>query len=355
MASWGGMDSHAVERLGAVLDQAPPPVSVAEAETLALRHFGLAAKAEPLAGERDRNFRLRDATGRDYVFKVMHPAEDAAVIDFQDQALLEIERQDTALPVPRLIRPLKSGTSALWEQDGAQPRILRLLTYLQGVPIARGQPSSLSQQRHMAKCLARLNLALGALRHPAENHDLLWNLQYAARIRGLLETVPDPAPLQFLDRFEQHALPLLPSLRAQVVHNDFNPHNLLSDGTEDGAILGIIDFGDMLRAPLIQDLATAAAYQLGTGDAALAGVAAMVAAYHAVLPLLPMEVEILADLIATRLVLTIAITSWRATRHPENAVYISRNQAAAWRGLRSLAAIPRAEAQAVLRRACGMG
>jgi Ser/Thr protein kinase RdoA (MazF antagonist) len=287
----------------------------------------------------------------------MHPAEDPAVVDLQDQALLAVERNDPTLPVPRLIRPLAgSGTSQVWQGENGPPRILRLLTYLQGTPFARSAGPGPPPFRHLAQCLARLDLALSGLRHPAESHDLLWNLQYVARARGLLAHIADPArrsvPTQFLDRFERHALPTLPGLRAQIIHNDFNPHNVLTDGE---GIAGIIDFGDMLRAPLVQDLATAAAYQVGDEAAPLDGVSAMVAAYHAVLPLQPEEVEILADLIAARLVLTIAITTWRAARHPDNATYITRNQETAWRGLHSLGTISRAESQAILHRACGMG
>jgi hydroxylysine kinase len=349
------MDDQVLARLGEVLEQAPPPVSVTEAEALARRHYGLTATATPLAGERDSNFHLRDGEGHEYVLKLMHPAEDPAVVDFQDQALLEIARRDPALPVPRLIAPQSGGTSVQVE-DGAPPRILRMLTYLHGTPLGRGPAADAAQRCQLARYLARLDLALSGLRHHAESHDLLWNLHYAARTRGLLAHVSDPArraiPTQFLDRFERHALPILPGLRAQVVHNDFNPHNVLADG--DG-IAGIIDFGDMLRAPLVQDLATAAAYQVGDEAAPLGGVSEMVAAYHAVLPLLPEEVEILADLIAARLVLTIAISTWRAARHPDNATYIIRNQGTAWRGLHSLGTISRAESQAVLRRACGMG
>ena len=43
------------------------------------------------------------------------------------------------------------------------------------------------------------------------------------------------------------------------------------------------------------------------------------------LPLQAAELDILFDLIATRMVLTVAITGWRAARYPENAAYILRN------------------------------
>jgi Ser/Thr protein kinase RdoA (MazF antagonist) len=78
----------------------------------------------------------------------------------------------------------------------------------------------------------------------------------------------------------------------------------------------------------------------------------LVAAYHRILPLAAEEVEVLFDLIATRLVLTAVITNWRVTVHPENRDYILRNAPAAWRGLERLASLRRDTARAILSRAC---
>ncbi|MEJ1978062.1 MAG: hypothetical protein WDN49_20060 [Acetobacteraceae bacterium] len=66
------------DTLGALLDVAAPPVSLDEAQFLARTYFGLAATARPLTGERDRNFHLQDAAGREFVLKVVHPAESPA-------------------------------------------------------------------------------------------------------------------------------------------------------------------------------------------------------------------------------------------------------------------------------------
>ena len=63
----------------------------------------------------------------------------------------------------------------------------------------------------------------------------------------------------------------------------------------------------------------------------------MIAAYHAVLPLEPAEFSVLFDLIATRMAMTVVISSWRAVRYPANRNYILRNNAAAWARLQRMA------------------
>jgi len=178
----------------------------------------------------------------------------------------------------------------------------------------------------------------------------------AARLRPLLQHIDDLAQRalveRFLDAFEEHALPRLPTLRAQVIHNDLNPHNVIVDAQHPEQLRNILDFGDMVRAPLVNDLGVAAAYQLGSGADALAPALEFIAAYHRRNPLQPAEQEILADLMATRLVMTLSITAWRASLHPENRDYILRNVHQAWSSLQGLAGLTRSEAQARIAAAC---
>ncbi|MEL7013182.1 MAG: phosphotransferase, partial [Pseudomonadota bacterium] len=56
-----------------------------------------------------------------------------------------------------------------------------------------------------------------------------------------------------LERLQTVSLPKLRTLRRQVIHNDMHPGNILLSNA--GEISGIIDFGDAIKAPLIQDLA----------------------------------------------------------------------------------------------------
>lgn len=143
-------------------------------------------------------------------------------------------------------------------------------------------------------------------------------------------------------------------MRSQIIHNDFNPDNILVSDEDGLNVSGIIDFGDMIQAPLINDLATAAAYQPIDNTDPLKNLADLAACYHKKLPLASIELDILFDLVRARQVMIVAITEWRAARQSSNRDYILRNNPRAWKCLEQFSAVPRAAAQQVLRRACNL-
>ena len=117
-------------------------------------------------------------------------------------------------------------------------------------------------------------------------------------------------------------------------------------------IAGIIDFGDLTFTARVNDLAIAAAYQVADSDDPLAPACDVIAAYHAVTPLDLIELDVLFDLIATRIVMTVVISSWRAIRYPENRDYILRNNQAASARLSRVAGLSPERAAQQIRRAC---
>jgi len=339
-----------------LLDTASPELSLRDVERMARDVFGLVGKVSELTGERDRNYHLRSGDAH-YVLKVSNPAEDPQVIDFQTRALLHIAAVDPELPVPRLLRTRTGAADWLLEGPGGAPRLVRVLSFLQGIPLHKASASR-TVLRNLGHHAARLDLALRGFFHAGAGHELMWDLKHANTVRPLLEHIRNPAQRalaeRVLNRFERHVLPRLPSLRAQVIHNDLNPHNVLVAPDDPSQIVGIIDFGDMVHAPLINNLAVAAAYQVSETDHPLEMVAEMVATYHRLVPLERVELDILFDLITTRMVLTVAISGWRAARYPENSSYILRNNLQAWARLTCCDTLDRTEAQAYLRRACGV-
>ncbi len=340
----------------AVLDTLAPRGSVAQAEGFVRQHFGLSCRAEPLFSERDQHFRMAASDGRHFVFRIANAAEAQATTDLQTAALMHIAREDPGLPVPRVIPTLDGRAEARIVLDGTA-HFARLLTFVEGTPFLQLRLSP-EQRGRLGGSLARLGLALRGFSHPAADHALPWDLRQAEGVRGYVEAVADPAcrtaARAVLDRFADHVVPILARLRMQAVHNDFSPHNVLVAAADPGQVSGILDFGDLVRTQLVNDVAIGACYQVDAERGALLGEADFVAGYHRAVALLPDELDVLFDLVKLRHVLTVSITEWRARRYPDNAAYILRNHARAAHALLTLDALPREAGTAVLRRACGL-
>lgn len=329
----------------ALLTTTPPAFSAIAVEKLAFNLFGIRANARLLASERDQNFRLDANDGRRYTFKISNHAEEVSVAEFQNSALQHIADQDPAIPIPRVIANLEGGDYSMAELNG-QRHMIRLFSWMEGTVLyeVKAQPALLHQ---MGALLARMGLALKNFDHSDSNPPLLWDMKRAGNLRALLPCIQDPAlkpMIEFaLDRFDT-AAPGLMQLRQQVIYNDMNPDNVLVDVRIDvldnpgnrQKISGIIDFGDLVTSPLIIDVAVAAAYYLANSDDPLSGTLPLISGYHGLRPLQPAEIEILPDLIRTRLITSLLVMSWRMSEFPENREYLQRSQASSKAFLASL-------------------
>jgi len=343
---------------GSYLMDAAARIAVAEAEAIAWQEFGIRGRAERLSGERDENFLIRTAEEVDFVLKIAHPSENARQMQFQTRALLHVPKRDSLLPVPRVL-PARDGRheAQICDRDG-RTRAVRVVTYLPGVMAAHLPLIGPSLRRAVGQTLARLDMALADFADPADTFELSWDVTRCASLRPMLAAVAQPADREraerALDGFERNVVPALPVLAHQVIHNDLTPFNVLVAEEEDSRIVGIIDFGDMIRAPRINDLAIACAYHIGAKGDPLLPLLDIVAAYCAEQKIQREECDLICDIVAARLAITILITEWHAAHNPENRVYILKNHPTAVRGLARLSAVPWAEAQARLRCAAGL-
>ena len=320
---------------------APPDIAVPALRDALFAHWTLTGALHPLGGERDRNFRLDREAGAPLLVKLAHPDEPPAITHFQSAALLHLEAADPSLPVPRVLRAQGGATAVRHPARDGRPCLLRVVSYLPGVPMTAGPDAG--RARALGVLAARLDRALEGFSHPADTRRLIWDLREAPRLRAFLPDVADPALRALaeaaLDRFEDRAAPVLATLPGAVIHNDLNPHNVLVDPQDPSRLTGIIDFGDMLRASRLQEVATASAYLLEpeTEGDPLAGPAAFLEGYRSILPLPGEQAALLPVLIAARMAMTVLITSWRARLQPENAPYIQRNLPRARAGLALMA------------------
>ena len=314
---------------GGVLDAAPPSLTQADAEAIAHDQFGVQATAEALVSERDQNFRLTEADGSAWVLKVSNVAEDRAVVEMEVAAVERIADLDPTLPVPAA-RPTRDGRPIAEARVGDAIHLVRLLHLMPGRNVSPAELNGPEIER-VGQVVARVGRALRGFFHPAAGRTILWDQQRLPLLFPHASLIEDRGRRALLDRivsrFGKRVLPVLPTLRSQVIHDDLTLDNLLLD---DGhRVSGVIDFGDMSHTALVLDIpATLQSLVRGRTDV-LEVADAFLAGYASVTPIEVEEAELLGDLLAGRMAQTILISAYRTRQYPDNA-YIHGWSEPAW-------------------------
>ena len=321
-----------------VMEATPPRLSPADAEDVARRAFGIHATAEALVSERDQNFRLREPDGTSWVLKVSNAAEDAGVVEMEVRATEHIARVEPGLPLP-LARPSVDGSAAARARVHGSDHLVRLLPFLPGRHIQPGDLDAVAVHE-IGRVVGRIGLALRAFFHPAAGRVILWDQQRLPMLFRHIELVEPGDRRELLERvvarLQQRVIPAFPRLRSQVIHNDLTLDNLLVG--DDGQVTGIIDFGDMAHTALILDIPATLQSLVRERDDIFEVAETFLSAYASVLPLEPMEADLLGDLLAGRMAQTILISAFRTRRYPDNA-YIHGWSEPAWVLLEQLDAV----------------
>lgn len=308
-----------------VIATPPPTVPEGAVRVVLEREYGLGGTLTPLVSERDQNYRLDAGDQGRFVVKIANSEEPYAITDFQVAALQHLERAGRGLPVPR-VRPTLSGKRLITITPDATQLALRVVSYLPG-RLLEGHTPDAPLARDIGGCLARLDRALSDFSHAGESQVLLWDMQRAGELRPLLQFVPGTGLRALvaacIDEFDERLEPALSGLRKQVIHNDLNPGNVLLTDSGPPAVAGVIDFGDMLRAPLVVDLAIAGSYLRSTDDE-LATLRAFIAGFEDEFPLEDAERMLVFDLMRTRLAATVAILYWRRAARSADDPYLAR-------------------------------
>jgi 4-aminobutyrate aminotransferase-like enzyme/Ser/Thr protein kinase RdoA (MazF antagonist) len=321
-----------------VMEAPPPLLSLDEAVELARTTFGIEATAEPLVSERDQNVRLVEAGGTAWVLKVSNAAEDPGVADMEVAAVEWIANLDPDLPLPRA-RPTIEGAAIARVTVGGGEHLVRLLPLMGG---RHARPDELDAEavERIGEVVARVARALRGFFHPAAGRTILWDQQRLPLLFGHLELIEDGVRRALLarviERLHERVITTLPRLRSQVIHNDLTLDNLLLD--ERARVSGVIDFGDMAHTALVLDIPATLQSLVRERDDIFAVAAPFLSGYTSVLPLEPMEADLLGDLLAGRMAQTILISAFRTRRYPDNA-YIHGWSEPAWELLEQLDAV----------------
>lgn len=302
-----------------------PEFGLEDAERIARELHGFSAKAKEFYAERDRSFYLRAEDGGEFVLKIVHADEVESNTDLQVQALNWLSHQDPGLPIPRVQRDRNGAQIAHALSADGRRHAVWMLRYLPGTPIMETNPDSRTV-RELGRIMGRMDRALRGFFHPAAGREIVWDARMAPRLAPHLALIEDAADRKHLERiiagFAADVLPKLHGLPAQIIHNDFNFHNVLVDERAPDRITGLIDFGDMIHAPLIVELAVAGADAVLGTDRPLERVADLLRGYHEIVPLSAPETDLLFDLIQSRHAMALAILARRRAQNMTETNYL---------------------------------
>jgi len=345
-----------------MLNQAPR-FDLADAVRAAREIYGLDATASSLPSERDQNVLLTATGGERYVLKISNRTEQRAMLEAQNGAMRHVARRVTCC---QRVLPTVGG-----ELIGVTPggdHLVRLVTYLDGVPLAEISPRPPGLLDSLGRTLGRLDAALADFDHPAIHRDFHWDLANASRvIQEHLPLIGDQDQRALLRRVSESALawiaPHQSAFRRSAIHNDANDWNVLvSDPLRitpnphslipNPYTISVIDFGDMVHTWTVADPAVAIAYAMLDAADPVETAAAIVRGYHAEYPLRDEEIAAVFPLASLRLCISACIAAWQCAQRPDDE-YLAISQAPIERTLPRLAEIPLTVAAQAMRAACG--
>ena len=262
--------------------------------------FGLKDVAiSKLVGYSNENYKITDRQGKNFVLKVF-PAKDVDSPFVEDQSYI-LDKLARRFP-DQFQSPVKSTQGNFLVSSSDTTRRFQLLSWLHG--------NFLAQVEHTPKIFTSFGEILGKmdLELMSKNSSAIkarridWDIQYFLDLSSSAKSIADTTLRKVVDysllQFKEHVLPELPQLRKSIIHNDANDWNVL---VRNGKDAGMIDFGDMVYAPLIQELAVALSYALMAKHDPLKWAGYIIKAYHKICPLHEREIDLIYYLVAARL------------------------------------------------------
>lgn len=321
--------------------------------TLLKKEFGIdSLSIKKLDGYDNINYQVLTSSNS-YIFKTYpHTEELFDLIEAETKALLFLDQDKTqAFPIP--IPFLNGDYTKIFELDG-KVTICRMLSFIKGSFIGDINPTK-NTYASLGDFLARLDIKLQRFNnYTLRARKWEWDLQYLHLNKKYISDIPNAHDRNvvryFFQQFEEIVVPILPELRKQTTYNDANEWNILVNNEH---VSGLIDFGDMAYAPLINELAIAITYACYDKENPLEWAIPILESYHKTLPLEEKELEILYYLIAGRLCTSVCNSAHSRKTDPDN-TYATGSEKSAWNMLYKLLSISPIGAENMFRKAIGM-
>ncbi|MEQ9425788.1 MAG: aminotransferase class III-fold pyridoxal phosphate-dependent enzyme [Cyclobacteriaceae bacterium] len=299
------------------------------AHQILLEHYDLTGELTKQKAYASHNYKVVSDKGK-FIFKIYVNPKRTDLVEAESEVLDALKVHDPMLQIPGTVKT-KSGHYHVSMQADGHEIIARLLTYLEGKFIGDYDVVADELGTEVGRFLGRLDKAFSSIQNPViTSRRYEWNIQQlflAEKRLFAIESAPDRNLVKyFILQYKENVQPIALDLRHSLIHNDGHEWNVLTDGK---TITGIIDFGDMVYAPIIQELGVSLAYAMMGEENPLPKATKKLAGYHEIIPLTKVEIECLYYFIAARLCISVIMSAYSKKLNPDNE-YLTISEKPAW-------------------------
>ena len=312
-----------------VFDEQPPIINVSSFSHWLKKNYSFfnskSIKLSRLNSERDVNLLIKGAGTKQYVVKISNPKESLAQLEYQD-LLINHLRQSIQL---RNIYPEIFHKKILFYKDrNERVCAVRILTYIEGDMYAKSKNSD-DTEKSLGKLLAlQSNQLQSFIKNQAirsfewDPSDIRWTKKFINLFKGANKNIIKNT----IDEHEKFVFKNIKNLKHAVTHGDPNDYNIV---VKKEKIIGFIDFGDSIYAPVINDLAISLSYALMGNNNLYKSLQNIVGTYNEFYKLSDQDIYSLLALIKSRLVITLVMAAKQRKKYPDNK-YLSISENNAW-------------------------
>ena len=278
-----------------------------------------------LNSERDKNYLIKVDKKKLYVLKISNPLESKKFLEMQDFLLTNLSSR---VSIKKFIPKKIHSTLNIYKDEIGRSCYVRILSYIEGQIFAKSKASE-KLELSLGCLLGNLSKELQNLGHASSFRKFEWDpssIDWIKKNTNLFKGKKKTIIKNNFQEYECFVKKNKNNLRFSLTHGDANNYNLV---VKNNKVVGLIDFGDMIYAPTINDLAITLSYALMDKSDLYSTLKNIIQSYHKIFSITFDEFFSLMSLVKSRLTITVVMAAKQRKKFPNN-TYLSISEKDAW-------------------------
>ena len=284
-----------------------------------------------LNSERDKNFIININNKPTFVLKVSNPKESIHLLNLQDFVLTKLNKRSNIKNfIPKKIHTIIK----IYKDELDRACNVRILNFIKGKMYANVNQNK-KLEDSLGTLLGHLSKELQNLNNPHAFRKFEWDPSNISWINKEVKMFKGKNKEIIIKNIKQHNIFTknnLNNLRFSLTHGDANNYNLVVNKNK---VCGLLDYGDMIYAPTINDLAVTLSYALMNKEDLYSSLKNIITSYNNIFQITYDEIFSLMTLVKARLTITVVMAEKQRKKFPDNK-YLSISEKDAWKLLYKL-------------------